>query len=381
MKRRPHGFTLIELLVVISIIALLIGILLPALGVARSTARSAQCLANLRGFAQLSSIYLTENKGIFPIRPGGVTPGASNSIYNAFGATRVLVKNDQRSVNTLACPSDDWEGRLFYAGSFARATTTAGVALNPGTYTAGTGVNFTLDKIPQDFEANSNQNPAYTGSVSLAAGSIVTAGAYGENITETAGIGEVYGLTPDTKVRISYGQNTHTTLPTNGSAVQNSYYSTAFDAYQKQSQTLLLADSAWINPRGWTGSTAYAATGATNDGKDNWFLKSRFFHSGIPNNLANATNNYDNTLPVPSLTTRGWAVGGTARALYGSADLYSNTPGYTFGYGNYNKLWARHPSGTNNVVFFDGSGKSADQKTGETGIIYTPGETAPGVSY
>ena len=61
-----HAFTLIELLVVISIIALLIAILLPALGKARVSSQDMQCLSNARGIAVAMQIYTDEQKEIFP---------------------------------------------------------------------------------------------------------------------------------------------------------------------------------------------------------------------------------------------------------------------------------------------------------------------------
>jgi prepilin-type N-terminal cleavage/methylation domain-containing protein/prepilin-type processing-associated H-X9-DG protein len=63
---KPGGFTLIELLVVISIIALLVGILLPALGAARRTAQSAVCKSNLRQIAIAITAYSTDNKDFIP---------------------------------------------------------------------------------------------------------------------------------------------------------------------------------------------------------------------------------------------------------------------------------------------------------------------------
>ena len=71
MLRRNKAFTLIELLVVISIIALLISILLPALGAARDSARNTQCLSNNRQMGIGLTGFAVENKGLLPF--GNVT--------------------------------------------------------------------------------------------------------------------------------------------------------------------------------------------------------------------------------------------------------------------------------------------------------------------
>ena len=69
LRRRVRGalgFTLIELLVVISIVAILISILLPALAKARELANRAVCMANIRGIIQAMLTYGQSNNGVFP---------------------------------------------------------------------------------------------------------------------------------------------------------------------------------------------------------------------------------------------------------------------------------------------------------------------------
>jgi prepilin-type N-terminal cleavage/methylation domain-containing protein/prepilin-type processing-associated H-X9-DG protein len=63
---RARGFTLIELLVVVAIIAMLISILLPSLGMARRKARAAKCGANLHSVGTAFQIYLAENGATYP---------------------------------------------------------------------------------------------------------------------------------------------------------------------------------------------------------------------------------------------------------------------------------------------------------------------------
>jgi prepilin-type N-terminal cleavage/methylation domain-containing protein len=91
-----RAFTLVELLVVIGIIAVLISVLLPALGKARQSANLIDCQARLRQIGQALHIYTTQNKGLLPwsvvkhdkngLTPweDGVLPNASNKEVDWF---------------------------------------------------------------------------------------------------------------------------------------------------------------------------------------------------------------------------------------------------------------------------------------------------------
>ena len=98
---RP-GFTLVELLVVIGIIAVLISLLLPALGRARKAANSTACAANLRTILQGMQMYVSENNGYFP--------GGANS-SGAF-----LVRRATPPYNNANCPEVsqiwDWQAPI-----------------------------------------------------------------------------------------------------------------------------------------------------------------------------------------------------------------------------------------------------------------------------
>ena len=102
---KKSGFTLIELLVVIAIIALLIGILLPALGQARKQGQAAKCAANLHHVGQAMATYLGENNGVFPA--AYIYPYDGDGNYDL---------NDQESVNDHPYGYIHWSYYLYSGG-------------------------------------------------------------------------------------------------------------------------------------------------------------------------------------------------------------------------------------------------------------------------
>lgn len=89
-KRR--AFTLIELLVVIAIIALLMSILLPALGQARQAARTLVCSTNLRNIGQAAHLYAQDNRSYAPRdhwNQGGAPLSSGGNYAHFFFASRL----------------------------------------------------------------------------------------------------------------------------------------------------------------------------------------------------------------------------------------------------------------------------------------------------
>lgn len=123
MRNHRHtGFTLIELLVVIAIIALLTGILVPALNRSREQARFVVCKSNLKSYGVLAFMYIEDN--------GGKMPDAWTSFYNKHEEYRGEPHRYCRWHN----PDYDLEKHPEYAGPFWPYLKGKGIHICPSFY-------------------------------------------------------------------------------------------------------------------------------------------------------------------------------------------------------------------------------------------------------